>query len=198
MAAHILRKKWPTWRQVGFQNRATINKTSMQKSIKKLMPSKIDVWSDVGGFLERTWRHVGTKINEKSMQNARSDFLINRALAAAGAWSVRFWGSKLGAKTHQKTIKKWSQHGKASWHRFLMDFGGFWEASWEGKSNQEASKMASKKRWKNEGQQDGQGVAFRISNVPRPPRSRPLGSVWLLRGRFNWHVRVWARVSKNL
>ena len=28
---------------------------------------------------------------------------------------------------------------------FLMDFGGFWEASWGGKSSQEASKMASKK-----------------------------------------------------
>ena len=97
----------------------------MQKSIKKLTPSKIDVWSDFGGILERNWRHVGTKIDEKSIQIAKSDFLINRALAAAGAWSARFWGSKLGAKTHQKTIKKWSQHGKASWHRFLMDFGEF-------------------------------------------------------------------------
>ena len=109
------------------------------------------------------------------MQNAKSEFLINRALAAAGAWSVRFWGSKLGAKTYQKTIKKWSQHGKASWHRFLIDFGGFWEASWEGKSSQEASKMASKKRWKNEGQQDGQKVATRSSNYQRGGGSRALG-----------------------
>ena len=90
----------------------------MQKSIKKLMPSKIDVWSDFNGFLERKWRHVGTKIDEKSMQIAKSDFLINRALAAAGAWFLRFQGSKLRAKTHQKTIKKWSQHGKASWLLF--------------------------------------------------------------------------------
>ena len=29
---------------------------------------------------------------------------------------------------------------------FLIDFDGFWEASWEGKSNQEPSKMAPKKR----------------------------------------------------
>ena len=116
----------------------------MQKSIKKLMPSKIDFWSDFGGLLERKWKHVGTNIDEKSIQIAKSDFLINRALAAAGAWFLRFQGSKLGAKAHQKTIKKRSQHGKASWHRFLMDFGGFWEASWEGKSSQEPSKRTSK------------------------------------------------------
>ena len=36
-------KKWPTWLQVGLPNQAKINKTSMQKSIKKSMPSKIDV-----------------------------------------------------------------------------------------------------------------------------------------------------------
>ena len=36
----------------------------------------------------------------------------------------------MGAKIDEKSIKKWSQDGKASWHRFLMDFGGFWEPSW--------------------------------------------------------------------
>ena len=50
-----------------------------------MMPSKIDFWSDFGGFLERKWKHVGTKIDEKSMQIAKSVFLKNRALAAAGA-----------------------------------------------------------------------------------------------------------------
>ena len=78
-------KKWPTWPQVGFQNRSKIDKKSMQKSIGKLMHLGIDFWKDFGGFLERKWRHVGIKIDEKSMQNAKSDFLINRALAAAGA-----------------------------------------------------------------------------------------------------------------
>jgi len=57
----------------------------MQKSIEKLMHLGIDFWKDFGGFLERQWRHVGTKIDGKSMQNATSDFLRNRALAAAGA-----------------------------------------------------------------------------------------------------------------
>ena len=49
------------------------------------MPFTIDFQIDFGGFLERKWKHVGTKIDEKSMLNAKSDFLINRALAAAGA-----------------------------------------------------------------------------------------------------------------
>ena len=33
-------------------------------------------------------------------------------------------------KINEKSIKKWNQDGKASWHRFLMDFGGFGEPSW--------------------------------------------------------------------
>ena len=57
----------------------------MQKSIEKVMHLGIGFWKDFGGFLNRKWKHVGTKIDEKSMQNANSDFLKNRALAAAGA-----------------------------------------------------------------------------------------------------------------
>ena len=33
----------------------------------------------------------------------------------------------MGVKIDQKSIKKGAQNGKASWHRFLSDFGGFWE-----------------------------------------------------------------------
>ena len=36
----------------------------------------------------------------------------------------------------QKSIKKWSQHGKASWHWFFIDFGGFGKPSWNRKSDQ--------------------------------------------------------------
>ena len=42
LVPHTLRRKWPTWRQVGFPNRAKINKKSMPTSIKQMMPSKID------------------------------------------------------------------------------------------------------------------------------------------------------------
>ena len=54
------------------------------------------------------------------------------------------------AKIDQKSIKKGVQHGKASWHRFLNDFGGFWEASWgpkiEQKSIQKGIEKVMKKR----------------------------------------------------
>ena len=46
-----------------------------------------------------------------------------------------FWvsGAKLGAKIDQKPIKKWTQQGKGSEHRFLIDFCGFRKSSWEAK-----------------------------------------------------------------
>ena len=83
----------------------------------------------------------------------------------------------MGAKIDEKSIKKWSQDGKASWHRFLMDFGGFLEASWEGKWSQDRSKKASKKRWKNGRHQDGQKIEKRRSDDSRGEGSRALGRV---------------------
>ena len=53
---------------------------------------------DFNGFLAPKWSQVGTKIDQKSMPIAKCDFLKNRALAAAGARFLRFWGSKLGIK----------------------------------------------------------------------------------------------------
>jgi len=76
---------WPTWPQVGPQDRTKIDKKSMQKSIEKSMPFEIDFWRNFGGFWEGKWRQVGTQIDQKSMPIAKSDFLKNRALAAAGA-----------------------------------------------------------------------------------------------------------------
>ena len=122
----------------------------MQKSIKKMMPSKSQFWCIFNGFLEGKWRHVGTKIKEKLIQIAKSDFLINRALAAAGAWFLRVQGSKLAPKINQKSTKNWSPRWIASWHRFLMDFGGFWEASWDAKSSQERKKIDWKTHRKND------------------------------------------------
>ena len=55
-------------------------------------------------------------------------------------------GSQVGSPNRSQIDKKRGQHGKASWHRFFIDFGGFWEASWEAKSSQNRLKMASKKR----------------------------------------------------
>ena len=63
-----------------------------------MMPPGIVFWKDFRGFWQGKWKQVGTKIDQKSMPSAKNDFLKNRALAAAGARFLRFWGSKLGAK----------------------------------------------------------------------------------------------------
>ena len=75
----------------------------------------------------------------------------------------------MGAKTHQKSIKKRNPRWMASWYRFFLDFGRFWKASWQGKWSQDRPKKASKKRWKQRGHQDDQKVAIRRSN-PAPGR----------------------------
>ena len=48
-----------------------------------------------------------------------------------------FGESKLGAKIDPKSIKKGGQHGKASWHRFLIDFDGLGQPSCPKKSTQD-------------------------------------------------------------
>ena len=147
----------------------------MQKSIEKTMHLGIDFWRDFGGFLEAKWRHVGTKIDQKSMPTWKSDFLKNRTLAAAGARFFRFGGSKLGVKVDQKSIKKGCQDGKASWHRFFVDFGGFLEASWGGKWSQDRPKKASKKRWKNGRHQNGHKMRIGGPKAWRNQGSQALG-----------------------
>ena len=85
------RKMWPTWLQVGFQNRSQINK----KSIKKLICLGIDFWKDFGRFWKGKWKELATKIDSKSVPIAAIDFLINHGLLAAGARKMRFGGFKL-------------------------------------------------------------------------------------------------------
>ena len=49
-------------------------------------------------------------------------------------------GSKLGTKIYEKSVKKWSQLRKASWNRFMQDFHGFSEPSWDRKSSQDTTR----------------------------------------------------------
>ena len=76
----------------------------MQKSIEKTMHLGIDFWRDFGGFLEAKWRHVGTKIDQKSMPTWKSDFLKKPCFSLGKT------------KFFQKIALR-------SWHRFLIDFG---------------------------------------------------------------------------
>ena len=81
----------------------------------------------------------------------------------------------MGAKISPKSIKKGVQHGKASWHRFLSDLTGFWEASWGRKSTQNRPKKASKNDAKKKSNEIAKKVATRISNPARDPGSWVLG-----------------------
>ena len=69
----------------GSQNGTKIAKKLIQNSIIFMLRLGIDFRTGFGGSLKRKWKHVCTKINEQSIQIATSDFLKNRALAAAGA-----------------------------------------------------------------------------------------------------------------
>ena len=73
---------------------------------------------------------LGTKVESKIDVNFERRFFTKRTLAAAGARSAGLRGSKLGANIDQKSIKKWGQQGKASWHRFLSPSRPIWAPSW--------------------------------------------------------------------
>ena len=49
------RKRWPTWLQVGFQNRANIDEKSVEKSIQNLMHLGIDFFWILGRKMEPSW-----------------------------------------------------------------------------------------------------------------------------------------------
>ena len=92
-------KKWPTWPNLGpkMEPKAYKNlQKSMQKLIKKSMPVKAIFLSDFDGFGDKKWKQTGTQIDKKLMPAAKSENLMNRAPAVAGARFLWFWGSKLG------------------------------------------------------------------------------------------------------
>ena len=55
-------------------------------------------------------------------------------------------GSKHRPEIDQKMESKMECLLASIFYRFLIDFGGFWEASWDGKSIKNLSKKASKNR----------------------------------------------------
>ena len=66
----------------------------------------IDFWKDFGGFLEAKWRHVGTKIEQKSMPTSKNDFWVLTCLHVP---------SQNPPKSLQKPLLKGID--------FLIDFG---------------------------------------------------------------------------
>ena len=55
----------------------------------------------------------------------------------------------------------------ASWHRFFLDFGGFWDANWEGNWSQDRPKKASK----NDAKKRGSEIAKKSRNKTLQPRA---------------------------
>ena len=88
---------------------------------------------------------------------------------------MEVWRVQVGSKNRSKIDKKGGQHGKPSWHRFFIDFGGFWEPSWEAKSSQDRPKMTSKKQRKKERDQDSEKVAKSASDDQRHQGSEAPG-----------------------
>ena len=78
-------------------------------------------WWILGGKLEPSWHQHRVK-NRCYLENVGKHENIIKPMEFQ--WFLMFRGSKLGAKIDQKSIKKWSQDRKGSWHRFFEDFGG--------------------------------------------------------------------------
>ena len=83
----------------------------------------IDFWRDFGGFLEAKWRHVGTKIDQKSMPTWKSDFLKKPCFSLGKTMILRVQGAEVGSKNRSKIDKKM----ESRWEDILGSvFSGFW------------------------------------------------------------------------
>ena len=78
----------------------------MQKSIEKLMRLGIDFWKDFGGFLEEKWRHVGTKIEQKSMPTSKNEFLKKPSFPLGKTMILRVQGVEVESKNRSKNDPK--------------------------------------------------------------------------------------------
>ena len=100
-------------------------------------------WTILVGKMEASWNQNGIKFRSYLENAAKQKVLIK---PMEFQWFCGTRGHKLEAKIDPKSIRIWSPRWSASWHRFLIDFGGFLVASWDGKSIKNQSKNASKNR----------------------------------------------------
>ena len=91
----------PRWDQVGPKKALK----SMPKSHNFLMPLKIEFWWILGGKMRASWHP--NRIQNRS-QLRKADFAESVEKHTKNHCFLRFWGSKLGAKFDQKSIKNWS------------------------------------------------------------------------------------------
>ena len=122
----------------------------MQKSIEKVMHLEIDFWKN-GGFGEEKWRHVGTKIDQKSMPTWKSDFLKKHCFSLEKTMILRVQGVEVGGKNRCKIDKnmesRWEDILGSIFSGFWWIFGGKLGGKMEPRSTQEGIEKAMEK-WK--------------------------------------------------
>ena len=96
---------------------------------------------DFGCKMEASWH---PKSNKSEPNFERRFFEKNLVFPKEKRRFWRFRVSTMGVKIIKKPMKKEGHPGKASWHRFLIDFIGFLVAQGEAKSTQERPKKALK------------------------------------------------------
>ena len=102
--------------------------------------------------MEASWNQNGIK-NRSYLENAAKQKVLIKPIEFQLFCGCG--GNKLGAKIDPKSIKIRSPRWSASWHRFLIEFGGFGEPSWKGKSTQDRSKIDPKGHQKNDRNKKG-------------------------------------------
>ena len=81
-------------------------------------------WWMFGGKMEASWHQDRSKIDVHFEKRCLTKIVF--VLFGEKPYFWRFWRSKLGPKIDQKSIRKWVQHRKVSWHRFWRIWVDFW------------------------------------------------------------------------
>ena len=105
----------------------------MQKSIEKVMHLGIICCKDFDEFLKEKSKHVGTKIEQKSMPTSKSDFLKKPRFSLGKTMILRVQGFEVGGKNRSKIDEKMKSKREGVLGRICHRFWWVWEAKLGGK-----------------------------------------------------------------
>ena len=130
----------------------------MQKSIEKTMHLGIDFWKDFGGLLEAKWKHVGTKIENKSMPTSKRDFLKTPCFSLGKTMILRVQGIEVGRKNQWKIDQKM----ESRWEGILASiFSGLLVDFWRQVGKENGAKIDPRRHRKSDGKMEGTKMATR-------------------------------------
>ena len=150
----LVRKRWPTWLQLGAQNGGKFHLKTTQKMIKILMPLEIDFLKILVDLGRQNGAKLAPKSHQKSIPTSKGDFLKKPCFSKGKTMILKVLGVEVGTKNRSKIDQKM----KSSWEGILASiFHGFWSIleaklgpSWGRKSIKNRSKKALKNRWQKE------------------------------------------------